>query len=138
MCTYQSKSGFLCMKMKIQFWPKKKVFFSKSEVFYKLNFWTRLWQTSTNQNLNAQKIFCIAEKFKKNWNKYWIVTDLIFQFNFLIHFSTEIIPEYLPILFKSFVTIFGQEFDFQKSANCDRFSTSQNWNAQKILVMNKK
>ena len=31
--------------------------------------------------------------------------NLIFQFNYLIHFSDEIIQEYLPILFKSFVPI---------------------------------
>ena len=90
---------------------------------------------STSQNYF---FFFHSEKFKKK-NIDCIVMNLIFQFNFLIHFSTEIIPEYLPILFKSFVTIFGQEFDFQKSANCDRFSTSQNLKMRKkILVMNKK
>ena len=125
------KIWILCMK--IQFWPKKKSFFLKVKFSINWIFGQDFDRPQRIRILNAQKIFCIAEKFKKNWNKYWIVTDLIFQFNFLIHFSTEIIPEYLPILFKSFVTIFGQEFDFQKSANCDRFSTSQNWNAQKIL-----
>ena len=68
---YIMKSNVLCalISQNLDFcawksnFDQKKSFFSKSEVFYKLNVWTRLWQTSTNQNLNAQKIFCIAEKF---------------------------------------------------------------------------